>query len=325
MTITHLERMQSCIRGEKVDRPPVSLWRHFPVDDQTPEGLAQATLQFQTIYDFDLVKVSPSSSFCLKDWGVEDAWMGDTEGTRRYTKRVITRPQDWEKLPVLEPTAKHLGAQLACLRMIRAGLGPEVPVIQTIFSPLAQAKNLAGAEMLLVHLRRYPQALFKGLETIAESTRRFMVAAREAGVDGYFYAVQHAQAHLLSEDEYNTFGLPFDRTLLEPAQELWCNVLHIHGQDIYFKLLTSLDFQIINWHDRDTEPSLSKAREEFTGVLCGGIGRDTLVYQNPEQVQNEAEEALRDTGGTRFLLSTGCVVPIIAPHGNILKARRSVE
>jgi uroporphyrinogen decarboxylase len=317
--------MQSCLRGEKVDRTPVSLWRHFPVDDQTPENLAQATLQFQSLYDFDLVKVSPSSSFCLKDWGVEDAWMGDTEGTRRYTKRVIAKPQDWERLPVLEPTADHLDAQLTCLRLIRAGLGPEVPMIQTIFSPLAQAKNLAGAERLLVHLRRYPQALLKGLETITESTRRFMETARDVGVDGFFYAVQHAQAHLLSEGEYTSFGMPFDRMLLDPVQDLWCNVLHIHGQDIFFDLMATLNLPIINWHDRDTEPSLSKARKEFAGVVCGGIGRDTLVYQDPEQVQKEAEEALKHTGETRFVLSTGCVVPIIAPHGNILKARRSVE
>ena len=36
-------------------------------------------------------------------------------------------------------------------------------------------------------------------------------------------------------------------------------------------------------------------------------------------------DAIRQTGGRRLLLGTGCVVPVIAPHGNILAARQSVE
>jgi len=43
----HRERMQACLSGSAVDRPPVALWRHFPVDDQTPQGLAAATVNFQ--------------------------------------------------------------------------------------------------------------------------------------------------------------------------------------------------------------------------------------------------------------------------------------
>ena len=92
---SHKERIQACINNEVLDRPPVALWRHFPVDDQNPETLAAATLIFQQTYDFDLVKVTPASSFCVKDWGVEDQWMGDTEGTRRYTRHIIEDARDW--------------------------------------------------------------------------------------------------------------------------------------------------------------------------------------------------------------------------------------
>jgi len=325
MNPTHRERLQACLNGEKLDRPPVALWRHFPVDDQSAETLATATLHFQKTYDFDLVKVTPASSFCLKDWGVEDTWMGDTEGTRRYTKRVIQNPQDWETLPVLEPSAPHLAGGLVCLRQIRAGLGSGTPMLQTVFSPLAQAKNLAGGETLIAHIRKYPEAVMKGLETIALSTRRFVEAALETGIDGVFYAIQHAQAGLLNLDEYKTFGLPFDHMTLEPAGDLWCNLLHLHGSDIYFELVSEFSFQIVNWHDRDTSPSLAEAQQKFAGTVCGGLGRDTLVYREQAEVRNEAQDALEQTKGQRFILSTGCVVPIIASHGNILAARKSVD
>ncbi len=323
--ITHTERIQACLNGEQPDRPPVALWRHFPVDDQRPELLAAATLNFQRAYDFDLVKVTPASSFSLKDWGVEDEWMGNPEGTRDYTQRVIHSPRDWETLPVLEPTAPHLSGQLACLRFLRADLGPEVPLLQTVFSPLAQAKNLAGGEALLAHLRLYPEAVLKGLETIAATTRRFVEASIETGIDGIFYAVQHAQAQLMSMDEYKNFGLPFDQRTLEPASGLWCNMLHLHGHNIHFELASPLPIQIVNWHDRETPPALSEAGKTFSGVLCGGLRQDTLVYRDQAEVQKEAADAIQQTGGRKFILSTGCVVPVIAPHGNYVAARKSVD
>lgn len=318
---THKERIQASLQGEIIDRPPVALWRHFPVDDQSPQTLAQATLHFQRTYDFDLVKVTPASSFCLKDWGAADEWTGHTEGTRQYTTRVIHGPRDWERLPVLDPTSRHLAAQLECLRLIRAELDPETPLLQTVFSPLAQAKNLAGSETLLAHLRLYPEAVLKGLAVIAETTRRFVEACLAAGIDGVFYAVQHAQASLLSLEEYRTFGLPHDIKALEPARGLWCNLLHLHGSDVYFSLLPSFDFPIVNWHDRETPPSLAEAQKQFNGVVCGGMRQDTLVYGNQAEVQKEAADALQQTGGKRFILGTGCVVPVIAPHGNLMAAR----
>ncbi len=322
---THKERIQACLENQILDRPPVALWRHFPVDDQDPKLLADATLNFQRTYDFDLVKVTPASSFCVKDWGVEDEWMGDTEGTRRYTKRIIQDPRDWENLPILEPTVRHLAGQLDCLQFIRAELGPDTPLLQTIFSPLAQAKNLAGNDSLITHMRLYPEAVMKGLATIAETTRRFVDACLDTGIDGVFYAIQHAQASLLSLDEYQTFGLPYDEKILEPAQELCCNLLHLHGHNVYFSLLDSLKFQIVNWHDRETFPSLTEAQNLFAGVVCGGMRQDTLVFGDQSQVQNEAADAIQQTDGKRFMLGTGCVVPVIASHGNILAARKSVE
>ena len=320
---THRERIRAAIKGEIIDRPPVALWRHFPVDDQSPETLANATLHFQSTYDFDLVKVTPASSFSVKDWGVEDEWVGDTEGTRRYTQRLINDARDWENLPLLEPSAPHLAGQLACLRLIRVQLGPDTPLLQTIFSPLAQAKNLAGNDVLLEHLRNRPSSVLKGLKTIADSTRRFVEAARGTGIDGIFYAVQHAQENILTYEEYKLFGLLFDMQSIGPARELWCNMLHLHGNQVHFELVNELPFQIVNWHDRESHPSLAEAQKLFAGAVCGGMRQDTLVYRDHAQVREESADAIQQTGGKRFILGTGCVVPVIASHGNILAARSS--
>ncbi|MCP4519711.1 MAG: uroporphyrinogen decarboxylase, partial [Delftia sp.] len=187
------DRLAAAIAGEAVDRPPVALWRHFPGDDQRPADLAAATLSFQWRWDWDFVKVTPASSFSIRDWGAEDHWVGNDEGTRQYGPRVIQEPKDWGRLATLNPQQGSLGGQLRCLEMIMSDLGGDTPIIQTVFSPLAQAKNLAGNDRLLVHLRRYPQELKAGLDTIARSTNRFIRLALESGIDGIFYAAQHAR------------------------------------------------------------------------------------------------------------------------------------
>jgi uroporphyrinogen decarboxylase len=320
---THRERLQACLAGEIIDRPPVALWRHFPVDDQSAESLAASTLLFQRTYDWDLVKVTPASSFCLKDYGSEDEWRGEPEGTRQYTRRVIQKPEDWEKLAVIPPTSPHLARQLACLRLLRSAIEPETPILQTIFDPLSQAKNLAGGERLVAHLRQNPEEVKKGLNAITGSTMLFIQEAIRAGIDGIFFAVQHAQAGLLSLDEFNTFGKQYDLQLMELANDLWLNMVHIHGLDIYFDAVAEYPAQILNWHDRETSPSLGKARVKK--ALCGGLRRDTVALGTPEQIQAEAQDALRATKGKRFILGTGCVVPVIAPHGNLMAVRKSVE
>lgn len=336
-TMTKSERLMAAIRGEAVDRPPVALWRHFPGDDQRPEDLAAATVAFQRRYDFDFVKVTPASSFCVRDWGAQDRWIGSLEGTREYTFYPIQDPEDWRRLCPLDPAQGALGAQLRCLRLIadeladRRTLAGGVPFIQTIFSPLAQAKNLVAPGRLPLHLRRHPDAVRVGLEAITETTMRFVTAARETGIAGLFYAVQHAQYGLLSEKEYITFGRPYDLRILEAAHggqgqaRLWLNVLHLHGTDVMFDLLADYPVQVINWHDRETWPALAEAQRRFGGAVCGGLQRwDVVVRGAPDQVREQAADAIAQTRGTRFILGTGCVTPIVAPMSNIRAVREAV-
>ncbi len=319
------ERLRAALAGNAVDRPTVALWRHFPVADQDPAAFAEAVIEFQRRFDFDFVKITPASSYCLRDWGVEDQWEGDTEGTRRYIRHPVQDPRDWAALPILDPNQGALRDHLEAVARIRRAL-PEDPMVVTVFSPLAQAKNLAGPERLLLHLRRHPEALAIGLRTITESTRRFVRAALELGVDGIFYAVQHASYLVLSPEEYRTFGRPYDLTILEEAADAWLNILHLHGEAVMFDLFTDYPVAVWNWHDRETPPSLEEGKQKVRGAVLGGLSRiRTMVLGTPQDVEAEAREAIAQTGGQRFILGTGCVVPIHAPEINLQAARRAVE
>jgi uroporphyrinogen decarboxylase len=325
-TLTHRQRLEACLSDKALDRTPIALWRHFPVDDQTPEGLAASTAHFQRTYDFDLIKVTPASSFCLLDWGVTDRWNGADEGTRDYQTHPIKSPEDWYQLKPLMPDRGSLGRQLACLKLLVKEFGQDTPILQTIFSPLAQAKNLAGKENLQVHLRQAPEAVAAGLEIITQTSLAYLEAVQKTGVDGIFYAVQHAQYNLLSLAEFKTFGEAYDRRVLNAAQNMWLKLVHLHGENVMFDQVASYPVNIINWHDRHTPPSLGEAINKFSGALCGGLRRyETMVLGSAADVEAEVKQAIQATNGKRLIVGTGCVLPITAPHGNILAARRSVE
>ena len=317
----HRERLEHVIHREKADRVPVAFWRHFPVDDQEPESLAASTLGFQRQFDLDFVKVTPASSFCVKDWGMDDMWQGNPEGTREYLKPIISRPQEWAKLPKLNPKKGYLKAQIRCLDFLKKELPADTPFIQTIFSPLTQAKNLVGRDQLTLHLRINPDEVARGLETITQTTIDFIEECSKSGIDGIFFAEQYSSYDLLTKDEFLRFGKKYDEQIHHSASKFWLNVLHIHGQHIMFDQMVDFPYHIFNWHDRETSPNLRDGKAKIDKAICGGLSRlDSMVLGDHKMICKEIDESLAQTQSLGFVLGTGCVLPLTTPIGNIRTA-----
>jgi uroporphyrinogen decarboxylase len=322
------ERLEKTFAGEATDRVPAALWRHWPGDDQRASDLARSTVEFQNAYDWDFVKLTASSNYSVTDYGVQDEWEGNLEGTRKTTRYIVERSLDWTDLRPLDPTRGALGRQLECLRLIPNGLHDrETPVLMTIFSPLAQAKHLSGEQLLVRHMRTNPDRLHTCLNVLTESTLRFIEELRRLPIAGIFYAVQHASFDVLSMQEYQTFGLPYDRKILESLPETWWfNMLHLHGHAPMFQFAAQFNVQAINWHDRDTEPDLPKGRSQIRGAACGGLSQwEHLHYGTPSSIKDAVREAITLTNGRRLIVSTGCVSMITSPLSNIRAVREAVE
>lgn len=319
------KRLEAAVAGEKVDRLPVALWRHWPGDDQDATALATATLKWQVDYDWDILKVSPASSYSVVDWGVEDRWDGHIEGTRTYTHLPIKHPADWKDLRPLDPTRGMLATQIEALRLVADVTRGEVPVLATVFSPLSMAKHLAGHETMLSHMRREPDRFRHGLETLTESIIRFVDAASAAGIAGIYYAIQHAAYPLLSHDEYLGFGRPYDLRVLESAGGLWCNMVHLHGTEVMFDLVAGYPAPLLNWHDRETGVALADGLKQFKGAASGGISQWTIHHEGPAAALAEIANARAQTGDRRLVVGTGCVIMATTPTRNIRAVRQAVE
>lgn len=323
--MVHWERVRAALAGQVADFPPVALWRHFPGQDQRAETLAEAHVTWWRRFGLDLLKVTPASGYYGDDWGLRAAYRPNREGVRTYLDRPVKRPEDWARLRRLDVTAGAYGRELRALRVIRQAVRGEVPVLATVFSPLTVAKTLAGDRAVVRYLREQPEALHAGLEIITEVTARFAAECLAAGADGLFFATQMACEAAVTEEEYETFGRPYDLRVLQAASGAEMVLLHAHGDGPYFDLLADYPVHALNWHDRRTPPSLRDARRRYPGCLCGGIDELRFADRTPAQVAEEAQDALQQTGGRGHMVTPGCVIPTDTPDANIQAVVRAVR
>ena len=137
----------------------------------------------------------PPTIFKFVDYGAQDEWNGNIRGTRDITKTIVKRSLDWTELRSLSPDRGSLGQQVECMRLVNQAVDSEqIPVVQTIYSPFAQATRLSGKELVMRNMRTHADRLRTGLNIITESTLRFLEALwRMPNISGIFYVTEFAK------------------------------------------------------------------------------------------------------------------------------------
>jgi len=315
--MTQRERIEAALQGRATDRLPYSLWRHFHTQDRTPEGLASATLMFAFQYTPDIIKLTPCGLYGVEGWGAKIAYFDDPHKPPQCMKPVFEDSKGWESLRKLEPTGGSLGRELQSIHLTRAGLGPDWPLLMTIFSPLTLAFKLVG-DRLLEDLQTAPQLVEAGLATIAETMADYAKLSLDAGADGIFFASQLASHRFLTPEAYARFGEPFDLIVLEAiAERSWLTVLHLHGHDVFFDLANRYPIHAVNWHDRETVPALPEALTRTNRVLMAGLDLRLLETGTPAQVAGMVRESIAGAAGRHLILAPGCVIPTRTPAANL--------
>jgi uroporphyrinogen decarboxylase len=320
------ERIERTLAGEMPDRLPVSIGRHFPGDDQRAADLARSLKDYQQRYDWDFLPVYPSAQFSVTGYGLHDQWHGQPDGQRTIVRRVIQRSLDWTELRTLDPMRGDMGKQLECLRLLTDGLEANTPILHAIYSPLAQAARLVDEGVLIRHMRTEPDRLRTGLNVITESTLRFIDSMRRLPMAGIIYIIEHAHYNALSEAEYQSFGAPYDRKILESIpQHWWLNLGQVHGDEPMLNITGSYPLQALSWADT-RRISISDGRTFYRGAVSGGLDASTHInLGTPASIRDAVREALHQTSGRRFILSSSQPVPVTAPVSNLRTVREVVE
>lgn len=292
-SMTKRERVRAALAGQDVDRLPVAFWHHFRPHG-SPRKLADATLDFFGRFDLDLFKIMPDIPY-------------------PFPRDAIRGADDWLLVSPLEMTEGNPGRMVRAAELVREALPNDEPLIVTMFSPLCYAMNFVGRDHIRQHLEEHPTRVHEALGIIAENLASYSSLLIASGADGVFFASQGAGDNLLTREQYQEFGVPYDLEVLRGAEDGWLNVLHIHGfENLMVDLFYQYPAQVFSWSDRLSGRSLREVRAHAPEVcLMGGLSeKGPITTANRAELAQEMRDAIAQTGGgRRLILANGCSVP----------------
>lgn len=316
------QRVEAALAGKDVDHPPIGAWGHTYKEEWSPEELARVTVERAQLFGWDFVKFQPRATSFAEAFGSEYRYSGHRLKGPVQVSQAVNSVDDWAGLRAVHPEV--LAEQARSLGLVVEGLGPDVPVIQTVFSPITVAGYVSGRNQarLRRQIRENPDAILPGLERIGEALIDFSLRSVEAGAAGIFYAISgYASADFMKEDEYRSTLLDLDRRILEalPVQA-WFNVLHLCGSNLNFSLARDLPVKAVSWSiDNQGNPSLAEGHRISGKAVMGGVGqRKTLRWGPEEAIRSEIAGAVSDTGGRWLLVAPGCSVPPSVRTANLM-------
>lgn len=315
------------MNGEPVDRPPVSLWKHFPNEDQSAKDLAEATLRWQAMLDLDFIKLMPPGDYATIDWGAASEYQGASGGTRQTIRYPVQSAVDWDHIRPLDVSTGFNAEVIETCGLVRRALGPDIAILQTIFSPLTIANKLSGG-LVLTHLREQPERVHAALRVITDVTVQLTRQSLKAGADGVFFASQCATSDLTTRAEYAEFGTGYDLPVIAAAREGGSEftLVHVHGPNTYFDVLAGYGGDALNWHDRRTGPSITEVLRRYPDQApVAGIDEHAISTMTAEEVRAQVADARNPAGDRRLMIAPGCVILIETPEENLRAAVQAAK
>jgi uroporphyrinogen decarboxylase len=323
------DRVSAALRGDLVDRPPVSFWGHFYHRESSAEDLVQATLEFQRQHGWDWIKLNPRRHYHAEPWGTRYRYSGRPNEKPVREATAVREPGDWSRITERPPDEGALGEQIQAVRLLRQRLDPAVPLIETVFTPLAVLGEMVDRPAtLMAHLGSHPEAVRAALAAVTTTFEAYVAKVIDAGADGIFFAtLDYASRDVMSTEEYRVWARPSDLRVLAAASRGWFNVLHVCKRNNLLFDLADYPVAAFSWAATDpTNPSLRAALPRLRGALMGGVSHeDALQSPDVTRVAEEVRAGLEQTAGLRWLVAPGCSIPPTTPTANLAAARAAVE
>jgi uroporphyrinogen decarboxylase len=312
-----LERLQRVLARRRPDRPPVSLWCHFPPDRVWGRAAVQAHLDHLAALDLDFLKV-----------------MNDN----RYPHTsAIASVQDLASVTELRGDEDEFARQLALLADLRAELRGRVPMVTTVFNAWAVLRHLVrpptshrppeldgAADEPSRRIREFyaadPDAVRGALQRIATSLGKFARRCLAAGADGIFLSVRDDWVEVPGQPQrYAELVRPTDLEILSGAAGGWFNMLHVCGRAVDFRALAAYPVHALNWADRAAGPAIAEVKDWLGPAICAGVDNlGTLVTGTPVDCEREVTDALRQAGDRPIVIAPGCTYdPARVPKANL--------
>lgn len=330
------------LRGGSQHRFLTSAWQHFVGEEYDPARFAAATVDFTRTWNWDWVKINPRAVYYSEAWGSRydpDDYSGPIP---RLLEPAITTVSDLAKIRPLDPEENPAFAEhLASARLIREQL-PELPLLQTIFSPLSVLLQLAGLPLYpgdlgygvrpaFTHddlLRSDPDGVRTALtaisQTLADYVARLVAPVEDggAGLDGVFYAVTGtASAGHFTKESFDEFSRSYDLRVLGATGEA-AVVFHTCRADSHPEWFADYPIDALHWDQ--FLPGNPGVATDFGVTAVGGVSYDLFAAGGDRsEVARQLDETLASGPGRPFLLAPSCTVPNPADPESLRKLREA--
>src|SRR5258705_3708055 len=225
------KRVEAALELSVADRPPVGAWGHTYKEEWSPADLAAATIENAQQFEWDFVKFQPRASCFAEAFGSVYKPANHKLKGPILVSEAVPDLDAWQNVALVNRPA--LDDQVESIRIVTKKLGFEVPVMQTVFSPLTVAGYLVGksSSRVVRELRHHPDLVRPALEKIIEVLVDFSRRSVDAGAAGIFYAISgYASRDSMPEDVYRELVLPTDLAVLEQLPNgAWFNTAHLCG------------------------------------------------------------------------------------------------
>ena len=326
--MTSRDRVLAALRGDAVDRPPLSFWGHVYHRESSAEDLVAHTLERWQRFTWDWVKLNPRKHYHVEPWGVRYHYTGVPDEKPTVAEWPVRTPADWDSIGPKPHDQGALGEQLEAVRRLRRELPAEVPLLQTVFTPLAILAELTEPpEALRDLLPREPERVERALEAVTSTFERYVTAVMAAGADGIYLAtVDWGSRSMVDAATLRRWSRPYDLRLLAAAGPSPYHTVHVCKGDALLEEFADYPVGAFSWDaTAPGNPSLAEGLARLPGAVMGGIGHETELQQGTDVAISTYHRSLEATGGRRWLFAPGCSIPPQTHEPTLAALRDEVE
>src|SRR5262249_44355653 len=142
LMVTGRERVEAALAMGVADRAPAGAWGHTYREEWSPSELAEVTVARARRFGWDFVKFQPRASTFAEAFGSEYRPSGHRLRAPVIIRRAVPDLESWRSISLTQPGV--FDEQVRSLAQVVRSLGADVPVIQTVFSPITVGGYLVG-------------------------------------------------------------------------------------------------------------------------------------------------------------------------------------
>lgn len=297
-TLSHKERVDRALAGEKLDRPPFTFYHHY--NRPTAAQEAADHLAFHRAYRTDIVKVMNDFSY------------------------PASKTAHWYDL---KPLDSPYPRQLETLKLVRDGLKGDAYFIDTLYGPYMTAMLMFVAQpefakypqaegekrvipAIAAFQRQHPDQWHAALDAITQSTINHIHRSREIGSSGALVSLYNTASAYGTVEEYNRYSRPYDKRVLAALSGTKLTILHLHNLDRpYLGQFTGFNAPVLQYSVKESGIPIAEARKLYPHtVLAAGVDEIDFRKLTTAEMRSQWESA-RAAAGPRYIAMPGCSVP----------------